>query len=164
MRYARITPSRRSCRRSCTGLTAGRFLSCAFTQATYACSCCWKTGDGNKGQAAGYSGRYPALSEAALEIEEGGEESCSDVEHVLEISSVMLVSTAKLTSASCGKAHTGKQTSVSRTKTPTFLEFCSADQGRGLGPEPQPVLGGNHSQLWGASNSSRFSGTITPVL
>lgn len=50
MRYARITPSRRSCRRSCTGFTAGLFLSCAFTQATYAWSCCWKIKGGNKGK------------------------------------------------------------------------------------------------------------------
>lgn len=42
MRVARMTPSRRSCLRSCTGFIAGFFFSWEFTQATYACSWCCK--------------------------------------------------------------------------------------------------------------------------
>jgi len=39
---ARMTPSLRSCLRSWTGFIVGFFFSWEFTQATYACSCCWK--------------------------------------------------------------------------------------------------------------------------
>ena len=67
MRYARITPSRRSCRRSCTGFTAGLFFSCAFTQATYACSCCWKMKVGDKERLHVTYILFLAPSKAALE-------------------------------------------------------------------------------------------------
>ena len=67
MRYARITPSRRSCRRSCTGFTAGLFFSCAFTQATYACSCCWKMKAGDKERLHVTHILFLAPSKAALE-------------------------------------------------------------------------------------------------
>ena len=67
MRYARITPSRRSCRRSCTGFTAGLFFSWAFTQATYACSCCWKRKAGDKERLHASCILFPASCKAAVE-------------------------------------------------------------------------------------------------
>lgn len=58
------------------------------------------------------------------------EERWSEMEHVLKLSSFILVSKDKLiTFDLCGNVHTYKQTSVSMTKTPIFLEFCSVSQG-----------------------------------